>query len=54
MRSPSYTSEELAILREALNHLTIKGIDAPRVAGLMMKIEKHYEKLAQEAEKKGA
>lgn len=49
-----YTIEELSVLRESLNYITIKGADAPRVAGLMVKLEKHIEKLAKDAQKKDA
>lgn len=35
----SYTVEELSVLREALNHITIKGSDAQRVASLQVKLE---------------
>ena len=35
----SYTVEELIVLREALNHITIKGSDAQRVASLQTKLE---------------
>ena len=35
----SYTIEELSVLRESLNHITIKGSDAQRIAALQTKLE---------------
>ena len=35
----SYTIEELSVLRESLNHITIKGSDAQRIASLQTKLE---------------
>ncbi len=35
----SYTIEELSVLRESLNHITIKGSDAQRISTLQIKLE---------------
>lgn len=36
----NFTSEELSILRESLNVITIKGSDAIKIASLQVKLEK--------------
>ena len=35
----NYTLEELSILRESLNHITIKGVQAQPIANLQTKLE---------------
>mgnify|MGYP005993710669 CR=1 FL=1 len=41
----SYTVEELSVLRESLNHITIKGSDAQRIASLQTKLEENISDL---------
>ena len=41
----SYTVEELSVLRESLNHITIKGSDALRISELQIKLEKNISNL---------
>jgi len=40
-----YTIEELSVLRESLNHITIKGSDAQRIAALQVKLEENISNL---------
>ena len=40
-----YTIEELSVLRESLNHITIKGSDAQRIATLQVKLEENISNL---------
>jgi hypothetical protein len=44
----SYTIEELSVLRESLNHITIKGSDAQRIAALQTKLETNISDLNKE------
>jgi len=44
----SYTIEELSVLRESLNHITIKGSDAQRIASLQTKLETNISDLNKE------
>lgn len=37
----TYDVNELSVLRESLNHITIKGTDAKLVASLQEKLERH-------------
>ena len=37
----TYEIEELSILRESLNHITIKGSDAKLIANLQAKLEQN-------------
>jgi hypothetical protein len=46
MNNP-YSSEELSILREALNVITIKGSDAIKIATLQVKLEDNIRQLQQ-------
>ena len=41
----TYETEELSILRESLNHITIKGSDAKRIADLQAKLEQNISNL---------
>jgi len=41
----TYDVNELSVLRESLNHITIKGTDAKRIADLQTKIEHHISDL---------
>jgi hypothetical protein len=41
----TYTVEELSVLRESLNHITIKGSDALRISKLQTKLEKNISNL---------
>ena len=50
----NFTSEELSILRESLNVITIKGSDAIKIASLQVKLEKsimELQKVEQEPKK---
>ena len=40
-----YNVEELSLLRESLNHITIKGSDAQRVSTLQIKLEENISNL---------
>ena len=40
-----YDIEELSVLRESLNHITIKGSDAQRIATLQIKLEENISNL---------
>ena len=37
----TYDINELSVLRESLNHITIKGSDAQQVAALQVKLEQN-------------
>ncbi len=41
----TYNIEELSVLRESLNHITIKGSDAQRIATLQTKLEENISNL---------
>lgn len=41
----TYEIEELSILRESLNHITIKGSDAKKIADLQLKLEQNISNL---------
>lgn len=41
----TYEIEELSILRESLNHITIKGSDAKRISNLQDKLEQNISDL---------
>ena len=41
----TYKIEELSILRESLNHITIKGSDAKLIADLQAKLEQNISDL---------
>lgn len=46
------TTNELIVIREAVHSITIKGADAPIVAGVLEKVYKGIEKAASEEQKK--
>ena len=48
-----YDLQETQLIREAINHITIKGSDARFVANLQVKIEKQLEKLSTPPKTKG-
>ena len=41
-----YDLREIQLIRESLEHITIRGADAKFVAGLQVKIEKQIQKLS--------
>jgi hypothetical protein len=41
----TYDVNELSVLRESLNHITIKGSDAQQVAALQTKLEQNISNL---------
>jgi hypothetical protein len=47
----NFTFEELSILRESLNVITIKGSDAIKIATLQVKVEKEMEDINKTSKK---